>query len=72
MYIRLKVSDGKLRLIFCDDGPAFNLIKAVQGQHEDMDSPEAKIISACSQNMQYERILEMNYLQLSPYREETS
>ena len=72
MYIRLKVSDGKLRLIFCDDGPAFNLIKAVQGQHEDMDSPEAKIISTCSQNMQYERILEMNYLQLSPYREETS
>lgn len=72
MYIRLKVSDGKLRLIFCDDGPAFNLMKAVQEQHEDMDSPEAKIISACSRNMQYERILEMNYLQLSPNREENS
>lgn len=72
MYIRLKVSDGKLRLIFCDDGPAFNLMKTVQEQHKDMDSPEAKIITACSRNMQYERILEMNYLQLSPCREETS
>lgn len=29
-------------------------------------------ITACSRNMQYECFLEMNYLQLSPCREETS
>lgn len=66
MYIRLKVSDGRIRIIFCDNGSAFNLVKELQANHPDEDSLESKIISACAKNMQYERILEMNYLQFSP------
>lgn len=68
MYIRIKVSGGKLRLIFCDDGAAFNLLEALTENHIDPDSPEARIIVSAAQNMTYERILEMNYLNLTPER----
>lgn len=66
VYLRIRDIEDKLKVVICDNGAAFNLLE--KAQLEDTDIPisiEDTIIRSMSEDMIYDRFLELNYISIS-------
>lgn len=66
IYIRLRMIEDRYIMIICDNGATFNLVTSMESAHDkDIDQLENILIKKLSENMEYDRFLEMNYIKFS-------
>lgn len=68
IFIRLRLVNDRMVIIICDNGLVFDILETKKNMMDsDTDYLEKLIIDAFSENMKYDRVIELNYNSFSVY-----